>query len=137
LHYGDLASPIAHALDHQWLDIQTLEGRLLDRCLAAHREDAWPGADHLDELLETDDERNLAANLRSRPFQTDEPISAVNQCLKAIFEKHFRRELTELKTRAVNLPATDEAAFAALHQNIKAIQKILRSPPRLHPLPPA
>jgi DNA primase len=137
LHYEDLASSIAHALDHQWLDTQTPEGRLLDRCLAAYREDAWPGADHLDDLLETDAERNLAANLRSRPFQIDEPTPAINLCLKAIFEKHFRRELTELKTRAVNLPAADHAALSALQQRIKDIQKLLRAPPRIGPTLPA
>ncbi len=76
LHYEDLAPSVAHVLEHQWIDIRTLEGRLLDRCLAAHREDAWPGSDHLDDLLETEEERHAAANLRSRPFVTDEPVQS-------------------------------------------------------------
>jgi DNA primase len=137
LHYEDLASSIAHALDHQWLDTQTPEGRLLDRCLAAHREDAWPGADHLDELLESDDERNLATNLRSRPFESDEPVKHINECLKTIFTEHFRRELLELKTRAVNLAADNQTALANLQQRINEIQKLLRQPPRINPPLPA
>jgi len=132
LHYEGLAPSIAHALDHQWLDTRTPEGRLLDCCLAAYREDAWPGVDHLDELLETDDERNLAVNLRSRPFQSDEPASDVNLCLKAIFEKHFRRELLELKTRAVNLSSDDQPSLSAIQKRILEIQKLLRTPPRIN-----
>jgi DNA primase len=135
LHYEDLAPSIAHELDHQWLDIQTREGRLLDRILAAHREDAWPGADHLDELLESDEEHNQVANLRSQPFHFEDPVPAANQCLKAIFEKHFRRELNELTTRAANTPASDTSTHQTLHHRIREIQKLLRHPPRI-PLPP-
>lgn len=135
LHYEDLASPIAHAIDHQWLDLRKLEGRLLDRCLAAHREAVWPGLDHLDELLETDQERQFLTNLYSRPFHTDEPAQDANQCIKAIFETHFRRELTELKTRITNTATHDSAAGAALHQRIKEVQKLLRHPPHIPDLP--
>lgn len=131
LHYEDLAPSVAHALDHQWLDSGTLEGRLLDRCLAAHREDAWPGANHLDDLTETDAERNLLANVHSRPFQTDDPVQAINQCLKAIFDRHFRRELTELQTRVVNTPASETQILANLQQRIQEVQKQLRRPPRI------
>ncbi|MGH8335476.1 MAG: hypothetical protein ACRETL_01325, partial [Gammaproteobacteria bacterium] len=133
LHYEDLAPAIAHAIEHQWLNIRKLEGRLLDRCLAAHREDVWPGLDHLDDLLETDEERQLLANLRSRPFHTDEPAQAANECLKAIFETHFRRELTELNTRIANTSASDTAQVASLHQRIKEVQKLLRHPPQINP----
>ncbi len=131
LHYEDLAPLVAHAVDHQWLDSKTLEGRLLDRCLAAHREDNWPGADHLDDLAETDAERHTLSNLRCRPFQIDDPTQAINQCLKAIFENHFRRELTELQTRAANTPDTATQTFADLQQRIKEVQKLLRQPPRI------
>jgi len=131
LHYEDLAPRVAHALDHQWLDVRSLEGRLLDRCLAAHREDAWPGADHLDELLESDAERNTLTNLRCRPFQIDDPIQAINQCLKAIFEYHFRRELTELQTRAANTTDTATQTFTDLRQRIQEVQRLLRRPPRI------
>jgi len=131
LHHEDLAPSIAHAIEHQWLDTRKLEGRLLDRCLAAHREDVWPGFDHLDELLETDEERQALDNLRSRPFHTEDPVQAANQCLKAIFETHYRRELTELNTRITNTSATDPAAIAKLHHRIKEVQKLLRQPPQI------
>ncbi|HVU38410.1 MAG TPA: DNA primase [Opitutales bacterium] len=131
LHHEDLAPAIAHAIDHQWLDTRKLEGLLLDRCLAAHREDAWPGLDHLDDLLETDEERQLISSLRSRPFQTDEPFAAANQCIKAIFETYFRRELTELKTRIANTATSDATTLADIHHRIKEVQKLLRQPPQL------
>lgn len=131
LHYEDLAPRIAHAIDHQWLDLRKLEGRLLDRCLAAHREDVWPGFDHLDELLETEEERQFLTNLHSRPFHTDEPVLGVNQCLKAIFETYFRREQTDLHNRIANTPASDAATVTTLHQRIKEVQKLLRQPPHI------
>ncbi len=131
LHHEDLAPAIAHEIDHQWLDTRKLEGRLLDRCLAAHREDVWPGLDHLDDLLETDEERQVLGNLRSRPFHTEEPVQAANQCIKAIFDAHYRRELTELNTRITNTSANDPATIATLHQRIKEVQKLLRQPPKI------
>lgn len=133
LHYEDHAPAIAHLLDPQWLDTRNWAGRLLDRCLAAHREDAWPGADHLDELLETDDEKTALANVRSRPFQTEDPLQNINECLKAIFENHFRHELEQLQTRAVNTPTHESENLSALSQRIKEVRKLLRQPPRLPP----
>ena len=56
---------------------------------------------------------------------------------KPFLKNTFRRELTELKTRAVNLPAADHAALSALQQRIKDIQKLLRAPPRIGPPLPA
>jgi len=131
LHYEDLAPRVAHALDHQWLDIRSLEGRLLDRCLAAHREDAWPGADHLDDLGETDAERHTLTNLRCRPFQIDDPVQAINKCLKAIFDQHFRRELTDLQTRVINSNSNETQTIAALQQRIKELNKLLSRPPHI------
>ena len=136
-HYEHLAPSIAQLLENQWIDTTTWEGRLLDRCLAAHREDVWPGADHLEELFETEEERQVFSDLRSRPFSadTDEPIKAINECLKAIFEKHFRRELAALKTRVANTPITDQNTIAALVTRIKEVQQILKHPPRLEAPP--
>jgi len=130
-HYEYLAPSIAQILDPQWIDTTNWAGRLLDRCLAAHREDDWPGADHLDELLETDEERLALADLRGQPFETDEPVVAVNECLKALFEKFFRRQLTQLKTRLANTPLADHATIATLATQIKETQQTLRHPPRL------
>ncbi len=132
-HYESLMPAIAQLVDPQWIDSSGWAGRVLDRCLAAHREDAWPGADHLDELLETDEERRLLANLRSRPFQADDPIQAVNECIKAIFEKYYRRELSQLKTRLANTPLTEKSALAVLSARLKEVQQILRLPPKLPP----
>ena len=135
LHYEDLASSVAHVLEHQWIDTRTWEGRLLDRCLAAHREDAWPGADHLEDLLESEAERHAAANLRSRPFQADEPVQKINECIKAIFESHFRQKLNHLNTQAAN--TQDPPALHAIHQQIVEIRKLLKHPPRINPPPAA
>ena len=135
LHYEDLAPSVAHVLEHQWLEVSTWEGRLLDRVLAAHREDAWPGADHLDDLLETDEERHAAANLRSRPFDADEPVQKINECIKAIFESHFRQKLNHLNTQAAN--TQDPPALHAIHQQIVEIRKLLKHPPRINPPPAA
>jgi len=133
LQHEDLAPSIAHAIEHQWLNTRKLEGRLLDRCLAAHREDVWPGLDHLDDLCETDEERHTLQNLRSRPFHTDDPAQAANECIRAIFETHFRKEQTELNTRIANTPASDTAAIAKLHQRINEVRKLLRHPPQISP----
>jgi DNA primase len=130
-HDESLMPAIAQLIDPQWIDTSSWAGRVLDRCLAAHREDAWPGADHLDELLETEEERQLLANLRSRPFQAEDPIQAVDECLKAIFEKYYRRELSQLRTRLANTPLAEKDTMAALMARIKEVQQILRHPPKL------
>jgi DNA primase len=134
-HYENLAPSIAQILDPQWIDTSTWAGRLLNHCLAAHREGIWPGVDQLQELFDTDDERHAVADLRSRPFQTEDPVQAVNECLKAIFEKHFRRELSHLKNQAAHTPLTEQETIATIYSQIKQLQHMLRHPPRLDPLP--
>ncbi|MGA2051740.1 MAG: DNA primase [Opitutales bacterium] len=132
-HHESLAPSIAEVLDPQWIDTSAWAGRLLNRCLAAHREGLWPGADHLDDLLETEDERQALANLRSRPFHTDDPIQAVNECIRAIFETYYRREMSNLKNQAAHTPLTDQAAHAAFSTRVREIQQMLRHPPCLPP----
>jgi len=132
-HYENHAPGIAQIVEPQWIDTSAWAGRLLNRCLAAHREGLWPGANHLDQLIETEEERQALTNLRSRPFETEDPTQAVNQCIKAIFENHFRRELSNLKNRAAHTPLTDQKAHAEFTARIREIQQLLRHPPQLDP----
>jgi DNA primase len=132
-HYENHAPSIAQIVEPQWIDTSTWAGRLLNRCLAAHREGVWPGANHLDELIETEEERQALTNLRSRPFETEDPTQAVNQCIKAIFENYNRRELSKLKHRAAHTPLTDQKTHAELTALIREIQRLLRHPPQIDP----
>ena len=64
LHYEQFGKPLAHELlPRDWIDAAHPAGVLLRRFLTEFEHDAWPGRDHLDELLETPEEKTLVASL--------------------------------------------------------------------------
>jgi hypothetical protein len=53
LHFEELGKPLSHALPHSWIDTRHLAGLVLNRFLGEFEQDAWPGRDNLDALLES------------------------------------------------------------------------------------
>ncbi len=97
LHFEDLGKPLAQELAHQdWLDTTHLPGRLLRRFLTEFEHDAWPGRDHLDDLLEDDAERALVAGLLFQKPDVDRPAKQVEFSLRRLEYRHLERKYPEI-----------------------------------------
>ena len=79
LHFETLGRPLSLTLPHDWIDLTHPAGVLLNRFLAEFEQDSWPGHDHLETLLESQEERALVASLLFESPKVDDPIKVANE----------------------------------------------------------
>lgn len=128
LHYKELAQEIAEIIDSQWIDKETVAGRLLDRFLGAYQEDLWPGVDYLHELLEDDQEHALAYSLLVREPNYEDPFVVANAAIASLHKKHVEARMRALRLEIASAPAEKAPT---LQRQIIHLRQALNDTPQL------
>ena len=132
LHFEDLGKPLAHELlTHDWIDPQQLSGRVLWRFLTEFEHATWPGRDHLDELLETPEEKALVASLLFDAPEVDDPRKAANEGLRRLQARALEPRLRQIELEIAAKRTDVDAATLSLLKARSALQHQLRQPPVL------
>lgn len=131
LHYERLGKPLSGALPHDWVDTGHVAGRLLNRCLAAFEHDAWPGRDDLDELLESPEEKALAASLLFEAPRLDDPVKVALEGIGRLRARAYAPRLREIELAIANASADSNADPISLYKERSELQRMLRQPPAL------
>ncbi|MCC5023032.1 MAG: DNA primase [Candidatus Synoicihabitans palmerolidicus] len=133
LHYEQLGKPLSHTLPHNWVDSTHPSGVLLNRFLAEFEQDAWPGAQQLNDsdLLETDAEKTLIAFLLFDAPVVDDPFKAADEGLQKLRERTLGLRLRQIEL-ALSKPGVDilPKTFYLLKER-RELQGQLRQPLRL------
>lgn len=129
-HDGQLGSLVAQVLQPEWIDRDTVEGRLLNRLLGEYESGNWEGTSHADSLFETDEERQHGYALLARNPVFEDSWQVANNCLVQIFKSHLERQVNVIRRRIANLPA-DSDEFPALKRQQIALRQAARHPPQL------
>jgi DNA primase len=132
LHFEALGKPLAQALlAPDWIDANLPSGRVLWRFLTEFEHDAWPGRDHLDELLETPEEKALVASLLFEAPDVDDPRKVANEGLRRLNARALEPRLRQIELE-IALKRTDvDAATFSLLKARSELQRQLRQPPVL------
>lgn len=135
LHFEHLGKPLCSALPHEWIDTRHLAGRLLNRFLAEFEQDTWPGRDHLEALLETDEERSLVASLLFDTPTMDgtykemgDPCRKASQALTELRRRVLEPELREIELALATTHADSKFDAISLLKRRSDIQRQLRQP---------
>jgi DNA primase len=133
LHFEILGKPLAQALlGHDWIDSAVLSGRILWRFLTEFEHDVWPGRDHLDELLESPEEKALVASLLFEAPTVDDPRKAANEGLRRLQARTLEPKLRQIELEiATKRTDVDPAALSLLWKERSEYQRLLRQPPVL------
>jgi DNA primase len=119
-------------LANDWIDIAPLSGRILQRFLTEFEHDVWPGRDHLDELLETPEEKALVASLLFESPNIDDPRKAANEGLRRLQARALEPRLRQIELEiAAKQTDVDPAALSLLWRERSEYQRLLRKPPIL------
>ena len=116
------------------MDTSTLHGKLLIRLLAEIEE--HPGQklqNSLDELLETDEERNCIYTLLSKEPPFEEPLKCANHCLRTLYTKHINHRKTQLEKEINRTDFGNKDALKALQLERVSLRQSLQNPPQLEP----
>jgi DNA primase len=131
LHHEPLLVALASQLPPDWIDTSSLAGQLLERLIAEVQHNGWPGRDHLDQLLENQEEKTLVATLLFETPGDEDLVKFANEGLRAL-----QRRALEPRQREIELEIASQGTngaphlFSLLKQRAEIIRQ-LQNPPRL------
>ena len=131
LHFEQVGGPLGRTLPHEWIDLTHPAGVLLNRFLAEFEQDAWPGRDHLDNLLETGEERTLVASLLFESPQIDDPVKVANEGLRLIQSRTLEPRVRQIELALANTSTDSNVDANSLFKELLDIKRQLRAPLRL------
>ena len=128
LHFETIGRPLSSTLPHDWIDTAHTAGVLLNRFLAEFEQDAWPGRDHLDGLLETPGERALVANLMFESPAIEDPVKVAQEGLRQLRARALEPRLRQIELALANPHADSESDPISLLKERSELQRQLRTP---------
>ena len=128
LHFESLGKPLSLALPHDWIDKAHLAGVLLNRFLGEFEQDAWPGREHLDSLLESEEERALIASLLFETPQVEDPVKRANEGLRQLRARALEPRLRQIELALATHAADSNVDAISLIKERTKIQQQLRTP---------
>jgi DNA primase len=128
LHFESLGKPLSAALPHGWIDTSHPAGVLLNRFLGEFENESWPGRDHLDALLETPEEKTLAASLLFDTPAIDDPVKVANEGLRQLRHRALEPRLRQIELALANHGADSNSDPISLLKERSDIQRQLRQP---------
>jgi DNA primase len=131
LHHDPLLAALASQLPHDWIDTSTRAGALLDRLLAEVQHNGWAGREQLDQLIESEEEKALIANLLFDAPGDEDLFKFANEGIRALQRNHLEPRLREIELEIANEGTNgDTHLFSLLKQRAEIIRQ-LQNPPRL------
>jgi DNA primase len=102
LHHPEYSIPASETIDYEWIKLDSSAGRLLSRLLAEIREGLIEDSNQIETLIDTDEDRQLLADIHSRDLGVEEPKEHIEFCLNRLFRKHHEAQIKELENRIIN-----------------------------------
>ena len=131
LHFETLGKALSSTLPHDWIDISHPAGVLLNRFLGEFEHDTWPGRDHLDDLLETAEEKTLVASLLFDRPGIDDPVKVANEGLRQLRTRALEPRLRQIELALANAAADSNSDPISLLRERSDLQRQLRQPLQL------
>jgi DNA primase len=128
LHFESLGKPLSSALPLDWIDTGHTAGVLLNRFIAEFEHGDWPGRDHLDDLLETPEERALVATLLFETPVIDDPVKIAQEGLRQLRTRALEPRLRQIELALANPPADSESDPISLLKERSELHRLLRQP---------
>ena len=135
-HYRGVARQIAEVVENDWIDQNSIHGRLLNRILVNVQEELWDGPDDINHILENPDEINAAYAVYAEDPGFEDPIHISNDCIRALLNRYVKEECRRLETQIANLPYPSDD-YPRLQKELTESRQRRRHPPQLSPFQPA
>jgi DNA primase len=118
-------------LTHEWIDVSTTAGRLLDRLLSEAQHNGWPGRENLEQLLETQEEKTLVATMLFQAPGDDDLIKIVNEGLLNLQKRFLEPRKQQIELEIASKGAIGDPTLSSLLKQRAEITRQLQHPPRL------
>jgi DNA primase len=131
LHHEPILQQLSHVLAPDWIDTSTLAGRLLDRMLAEVLHNGWNGRDSLDQILETEEEKALAATLLFQAPGDEDWQKIANEGLRHLQKRFLEPKKQQIELEIASKGAIGDPTLPTLLKQRAEITRQLLNPPKL------
>jgi DNA primase len=128
LHFEQLGRPLSTAIPHHWIDRSRPEGVLLNRFLGELENGSWPGRDHLESLMESDDEKSLVASLLFDVPLLDDPFKVAREGIRRLRDRALEPRIRQIELALANTPSDFNNDSSSLLRELSDLQRQLRQP---------
>ncbi len=128
LHFENLGRPMSSAIPNPWIDQRKPEGVLLNRFLGEFESGNWPGRDHLEPLMESDDEKSLVASLLFDVPLLDEPFKAAREGILRLRNRSLEPRVRQIELALASTPSEFNDDSSSLLRELSDLQRQLRQP---------
>jgi DNA primase len=128
LHFEQIRQPMNAAIPHDWIDQREPAGVLLNRFLGELENGHWSTNDHLDALMETDDERRLVASLLFDAPKVDDPFKVAREGIRRLRDRVAAGRIRQIELALANTPSDRNDDSPSLLRELSDLQRLLRQP---------
>ncbi len=128
LNFPELGRPLASALPHDWIDIAHPAGLILNKLLGELECGHEIDRNHLDDLLESPDEKSLVATLMFEAPKLDDPGKVAIEGLRQLRSRAIEPELRQIELALANAHTDSNADPISLLKRRSELQRQLRQP---------
>jgi DNA primase len=131
LHHEAFLRELSSHLPHDWIDTATTAGGLLDRILAEVQHNGWNGRESLEQLLENEEEKSLAATMLFQAPGDEDWTKIINEGLRHLQKRFLEPKKQQIELEIASKGAIGDPALPSLLKQRAEITRQLLNPPRL------
>ncbi len=128
LHYEALGRPLSAAIPHDWIDRGHTAGVLLNRFLGELENGSWPGRDHLEALMESDDEKSLIASLLFDSPGVEDPFKVAREGVRRLRDRALEPRIRQIELALAKSTTDFNDDSTSLLRELSDLQRQLRQP---------
>ncbi len=131
LHHENILRELSAHLATEWIDTSRTAGHLLEKVLAEVQHNGWNGHDSLEQLLETEEEKSLAATMLFQTPGDEDWVKIVNEGLRHLQKRFLEPKKQQIELEIASKGAIGDATLPSLLKQHAEITRQLLNPPRL------
>lgn len=124
LNFPEYGKQIAYIIDSNSLDKMSPTGKFLSKLLAEFYKTKNIDTIDTERLIETNEERQLLADIHTKELHIDDPIKLINECLRTLKKNTLNQKKT-LLTQKIQQTDSNDVKFIELMKKVKQINQEL------------
>ena len=129
--FPDLGSKLFQVVDNEWIDDSQASGRILNRILAEAENGSWHGINQMEEIVETEEERNYYYDLRSKEIQNENLLRGVEESVVKLYKRFINKRIRSLDIEIANAQTLPIESQTHLAKQRSLLKRSITKPPSL------
>ncbi len=129
--FPDLGSKLFQVVDNEWIDDSQASGRILNRILAEAENGSWIGISQMEEIVETEEERNYYYDIRSKDIQNENLLRGVEESVVKLYKRFIHKRIRSLDIEIANAQSLPIESQTQLARQRSALKRSITKLPAL------